>query len=152
MSWNPMLGYMFIPGYIMGSIWGLCMCMRMMTLRYDTKHIIHAFHHMQYPHPYRWLVVRRFVIPSLLAAPSALWMEGRDFFRRESAANLYGYAMHLRNTYGEPQLHEGISEEEEPGLPSVHVRGQRPPPPPPQANPDRPKYGSKPISRILNGE
>lgn len=147
---NWMTGFLTYPSYVLGFIWALCMSMRLWTLGYEVRIMVAAFAAMRYPANPAGLIFRRFIVPSILAAPAGLWMQGRDFFRRESASTIFDHAMELRQAYGLSMPEDAQPKPVEPGLPSVDVRTQRPAPPPRHG--DRPKYGATPMTRLLNGE
>lgn len=82
--------------------------------------------HFRYPGNATWLLLRRFVLPSLLMSPGTLWQDGLAAIRRQHPDEAREMAIHLAVTYGKRVAPE--PQEETPHLRLVHSQPREPHP------------------------
>lgn len=94
----------------LGWVWVTLMLARVPIACYDARTFYRAFKALGYKGNIRWMVVARVWMPTVLAAPTSLWMQPRDFFSRVNALEAYDAAQQLIFFFDNPEDEDDESE------------------------------------------
>lgn len=92
---------------VVGHLYLLCMVLRLGTLAHEMRTLNGCMIALQYEGSRMWLIITRYAIPSLLAAPSLFWTERFSFFNHAPAPELWEVARFLVEEYGSEPTDEG---------------------------------------------